>query len=197
MNQKTASTILCGCGCGKITPIASETRPKRGWVKGKQMPFYPHHTKNKWPMLEGQKQCRKCLETKPSAEFWTNNKNRDRLQNYCKSCSKTAVYSYRTTHDGHVSVVRTRHKNSLIKYRVTQADYAKMLSDQDGLCAICGNPETSTMRGFLRRLCIDHCHVTGKVRGLLCSGCNHAIGKLGDDPAILRRAADYLEAAAG
>jgi hypothetical protein len=52
-------------------------------------------------------------------------------------------------------------------------------------CAIC--------LGFMKRANVDHCHETGKRRGLLCSGCNTAIGKLKDDPEVLRRAADYIE----
>lgn len=74
-------------------------------------------------------------------------------------------------------------------YGITIADYYRMLAAQGECCAICGRHQSS----FKKRLCVDHCHRTSVVRGLLCMHCNHAIGKLGDDPSTLRRAADYLE----
>lgn len=77
-------------------------------------------------------------------------------------------------------------------YGITYADYARMLAEQDGLCAICKKPETSVQDGKVRFLAVDHCHNTGLVRGLLCMNCNSAIGRLGDDPDMLDRAAAYL-----
>lgn len=62
---------------------------------------------------------------------------------------------------------------------------------QGGVCAICLGPPAEGDRGD--RLHVDHDHVTGEVRGLLCSHCNTALGKFRDDPARLRRAAEYLE----
>lgn len=58
----------------------------------------------------------------------------------------------------------------------------------DDRCEICGIDRTPQ-----RRLGFDHDHDTGVVRGVLCSNCNSAIGLLGDDPALIRRAAEYLE----
>lgn len=70
-----------------------------------------------------------------------------------------------------------------------------MVEAQDGLCAICGRPETtrSCASGEPRRLSVDHDHVTGQVRGLLCHGCNVAIGHFGDDVEVLLSAVRYLE----
>src|SRR5574343_538867 len=56
------------------------------------------------------------------------------------------------------------------------------------VCDICGEAFASTKHRH-----VDHCHTTGKARGLLCSNCNHAIGKMKDDPELLRKAAAYLE----
>ncbi len=67
-----------------------------------------------------------------------------------------------------------------------------MLATQGGRCAIC---ETDEPRGRHSTFNVDHNHETGVVRGLLCCDCNLSIGKLGDDPARLRAAADYLERA--
>ena len=71
--------------------------------------------------------------------------------------------------------------------------YRKMLEAQDGKCAICSQPETHKRNGKLKALAVDHNHKTGAIRGLLCSDCNTGIGKLKDDPKVLRLAAQYLD----
>lgn len=66
--------------------------------------------------------------------------------------------------------------------------YEKMLNEQGGGCYLCGKEQK------YQRLHVDHCHSTGKVRRLLCNNCNNGIGKLGDNPELLIRAAEYLRA---
>ncbi len=75
-----------------------------------------------------------------------------------------------------------------IKYGITEEDYERMLEEQDHLCAICREPCSSG-----RRLAVDHCHLTGKVRGLLCMNCNIALGKLKDSVKIAQSLIRYLE----
>lgn len=77
------------------------------------------------------------------------------------------------------------------RYKITPAEYDQLLMVQGGRCAICGAQPTETKRGGLE---VDHCHATGKVRGLLCGPCNRGIGNLGDSPDVVRKAAAYLEA---
>lgn len=79
------------------------------------------------------------------------------------------------------------------KFGISQSEYSALYESQNGVCAICLNPETATRNGVVRALAVDHCHKSGRVRGLLCSNCNTGIGKLKDDPKIIRRAAQYLE----
>jgi hypothetical protein len=77
-----------------------------------------------------------------------------------------------------------------MRFGLDALDYRRLVERQDGLCAICsGGP-----LGF-SELCVDHCHTTGAIRGLLCRTCNTGIGHLRDSPELLRRALDYLEAA--
>jgi hypothetical protein len=92
-----------------------------------------------------------------------------------------------------VDVQRKRSTHRLRFYGITVEQYDQMFDNQAGLCAICEQPETMTYRGVVKQLCVDHDHVTGEVRGLLCAACNFAIGKFKDDPALLRAAAQYLE----
>ena len=74
-------------------------------------------------------------------------------------------------------------------YGLNLKDYQKMLEAQNYKCAICGSPPPNNRK---TRLSIDHCHTTGKVRGLLCDRCNRSIGLLKDDVSILQKAIDYL-----
>ena len=72
------------------------------------------------------------------------------------------------------------------EYGITEDDYQRMLASQQGACAVCLKPFSGSPH-------VDHCHATGRVRGLLCHLCNTALGKLNDDPERLRRAAAYVE----
>lgn len=84
------------------------------------------------------------------------------------------------------------------KYGIGEDDYQRILAEQGYVCAICSRPERAMFsRGDVekvKRLAIDHCHATGVVRALLCQTCNQGVGSFGDDPAMLRSAADYIEA---
>lgn len=91
----------------------------------------------------------------------------------------------------------TAHKSNLKRtYGITPEEYEEIKAEQDGVCPIC-----LRANGRTKRLAVDHDHAMVKegysvresVRGLLCGPDNRMIGRLGDDPAALRRAADYLE----
>jgi hypothetical protein len=74
-------------------------------------------------------------------------------------------------------------------YGISRDEYRAVWFRQDGLCAVCRQPE-STKRNTL--LSVDHDHVTGHFRGLLCSHCNRGIGLLQDDPKVIEAAARYV-----
>ena len=80
-----------------------------------------------------------------------------------------------------------RDKSLQARYKITQEEYDEWSKIQQHSCAICGEKSSP------KRLAVDHCHITGIIRGLLCSNCNRAIGLLKDNPRLLRGAADYLE----
>lgn len=82
---------------------------------------------------------------------------------------------------------------TLKEFGLSLDEYNQMLESQKNVCAICGCAETRTRYGKALRLCIDHDNQTGKVRGLLCSNCNVAIGLLQHDPALISEALSYLE----
>lgn len=80
---------------------------------------------------------------------------------------------------------RARWKNMGINLRPSQ--YEELKHKQENRCAVCGRPPTR------EALHADHCHKTGRVRGLLCGKCNRGVGMFDDSPTNLRRAAEYLE----
>lgn len=75
------------------------------------------------------------------------------------------------------------------KYKISIDDYNSLFEIQKGRCAICGTHQTD----LKRVLCVDHDHATGKVRGLLCSNCNHGLGQFRDSVGFLASAIKYLE----
>jgi hypothetical protein len=75
-------------------------------------------------------------------------------------------------------------------YGITLEDYQKMLDEQDCKCKICSKPAEECVRGILD---VDHCHRTGKIRGLLCTDCNNLLGRAKDSVQILQNAMIYLE----
>lgn len=77
-------------------------------------------------------------------------------------------------------------------YGITLLDYMRLFEEQGGVCAICQEPETMTLRGRVKSLSVDHDHATGYVRALLCSACNRALGYFRDNERLVQAAADYL-----
>lgn len=74
------------------------------------------------------------------------------------------------------------------KYNLTKEGYQYLFDAQNGVCAICDNPEK-----LRRRLAVDHDHISGKIRGLLCHRCNTAIGLLEDNIKTMEAAINYLK----
>jgi hypothetical protein len=89
---------------------------------------------------------------------------------------------------------RHTHTHKCKNYGITPEQYASLLASQSGLCAICKQPETMIIKGKVCDLTIDHDHVTGLVRGLLCSQCNKGLGCFKDNPALLLESVNYLQA---
>ena len=78
-------------------------------------------------------------------------------------------------------------------YGATIEWFEKQSAKQEGKCAICNQPETMKIRGKTVRLAVDHDHNSGKIRGLLCTACNRAIGLLKHDEDLLQAAIRYLK----
>lgn len=132
---------------------------------------------------------------------------------YCRDCWRAYSRRYREAHKPQFAAYkrkwtaknkeavsrnnrasRARHgaRYNLNKKIGGASTYEQLFALQNGVCAICKEPEKC---GRYKTLSVDHCHETGAIRGLLCNTCNRAIGLLKDSAAALRAAADYLEIA--
>lgn len=122
--------------------------------------------------VDGLVHCRKCERYLDKSSFW-------RQQTYCKECA-----------------VLVGHSRNLKRYGLTVDTYIDLEKEQNGICAICKNPESKK-----RRLSVDHDHSCcpgtdscGKcIRGLLCSNCNTTLGLVKDSVETLKSAIKYLE----
>lgn len=84
------------------------------------------------------------------------------------------------------------HRNTMLRanYGMTLDDYYQRYVAQEGKCAICGEKKPSSGRDGLA---VDHCHSKGHIRGLLCTHCNHGLGKFKDSVEVLAKAIEYLK----
>ena len=136
--------------------------------------------------------CTKCKVEKTEDAFHTRKDNKTKRRSHCKECTNTRNLSrYHTYEEVKASHHKASRKHSLrVKYGITLEDYDTMLELQGGGCYICGLMESSPKIKFLS---VDHNHVTGRVRKLLCNGCNTALGGVREDTEILRKMIAYIE----
>lgn len=134
------------------------------------------------------KKCYSCGIIKPVNEFYRSNIHY--FQKECKICNKQRKFKWHQTEIGKLSSTNTKLK---CRFGITLEQYNEMFKNQMGLCASCGEPETIIMNGVLKKLCVDHCHVTVRVRSLLCSGCNVALGNLKKNTSKILKLAQYNE----
>lgn len=143
-------------------------------------------------LMPTRKMCTVCKVAKPFEDFYDGYKakkqrdmtNKKYPHSRCKECDHARVRIYHKDNKAKVT------KRQLISHRrrlygLNEEEYNNMILSQNNLCAICNKPSDKTLH-------IDHDHVTGRVRGLLCSNCNLGIGLLEEDLVVLNRAIEYL-----
>lgn len=143
------------------------------------------------------KECTQCHSVKPTGEFYRLTAQKSGLNPRCKVCvnennrAYAAANSERSREWSRRRRLRSWAKKHLM---LTDEQYEALLARADGRCEVCGREErTRSLNGHSFDLAIDHDHVTLVVRGMLCRQCNTALGCAQDDPALLRKLADYLE----
>jgi len=124
------------------------------------------------------RKCRLCKENKSLYEFHKNGKY---FSGRCKSCKKhlqeTGQWK-KTPYDRYAFIERN--------YGMNKEQFLEFFASQKNKCKLCS-------RELQEKWCVDHCHTTGKIRGVLCYACNSGIGHLQEDPEILRKAIDYVQ----
>jgi len=131
--------------------------------------------------------CTKCNETKSIEEFVKSKTTKSGYRGICKTCfnayyAKRRVEKYEQVR----SYEKKFHRQRRLKYEynTTEEVISEMAQKQEHKCAICFKES---------KLVIDHCHVGGQVRGLLCTNCNTGLGQFKDNVESLRMAIEYLE----
>ena len=156
------------------------------------------------------KTCTACKEEKPLEDFWKHPQGVQGRFSQCKACAKAARQPGGIQYDSYTAKNARNNKikqsspeyqqvnkrNNLRKYNITVEEYDRMRADQNYRCATCGRHENEFSRG----LNVDHDHACcpglgscGKcIRGLLCHGCNTALGSIQDSTTVLLAMVRYL-----
>ena len=123
---------------------------------------------------------------KEQAEYYL--KNKDKKKQYYldnKERIRKRINAWEKTDVGKECNRKTKLRKH---YNMTIEQYDSILKEQNNCCKICSTHESE----FNKRLAVDHCHTTGKIRGLLCMACNILLGKAKDNINTLNNAIDYL-----
>ncbi|NVI87136.1 endonuclease VII domain-containing protein [Actinomadura sp. BRA 177] len=144
-------------------------------VEGKEVRAY----RKRVQLPEGMKYCARCETVKSVDEFGRNRARKSGIAVYCRPCYSVVIAENKRRNHG-----SERNYLLRLRYGVTEQEVTQMVADQGGTCVICLRAEPKH---------VDHSHLTGRVRGILCFKCNGALGQFKDDPRCLGDAANYLE----
>lgn len=141
------------------------------------------------------KVCAQCSVEKPVHDFNPSPNGADGYSRCCSSCWSSMTESQRNNlmareyRRENLETSRRKTYRQSLKRRlgVSIEEHDTLMVAQGGVCAICG------VNNGERRLHLDHCHTTGKIRALLCSGCNVGLGGFKDNVDLLQKAIDYLQ----
>ena len=133
------------------------------------------------------RECTKCHRDLPETSFYKQRSKKSGYKSHCKECVREQRREYYSTPQGYKYSIEKSWRDKGVEFTVEE--YDNLLQEQELGCAICG--AQSNKNGT--RLCLDHCHTTGKIRGLLCHYCNTSLGKFNDDIELLQSAIEYLK----
>ena len=140
---------------------------------------------------EGFNFCTECNKEKPLEDFGKTPDGFRGVTSKCKLCLKEKYKDRRKIYRIKYKEI-AKDKTLKRDFGISLIQYNQMLEQQNGVCAICGQPEINKNRFGIIRLAVDHNHKTGKIRGLLCDKCNHFLGLAKENINILQNAINYL-----
>jgi hypothetical protein len=152
-------------------------------------------------MDDQKKKCTDCRKDKPLRDFGKSSQYRDGHKYWCKECisRRNKTESSRERHRQYRKTERGRESRRWIElkatYGLSRADYDHLLERQGGGCAVCGSTDPTRGGNSTKYFTVDHCHVTNKIRGLLCGLCNTGLGSFRDNPDVMESAAHYIRTA--
>ena len=129
------------------------------------------------------KQCCRCKELKPETNFSKFKKNKNGLNNACKACINSWKRNYSLAHPEKIKEANKKWYAAKGRKYHLERKYGIRVEDVPQSCQVCGSR---------KRICVDHNHETGIVRGFLCNRCNVVLGKVRDNPSLLEKLALYL-----
>ena len=130
------------------------------------------------------KQCTHCNQEKDETHFNKHKLGKHGLNPVCRECRTKKQRTHRD---------KVGYGNTLkYKYGITLEQFHEMINNQNGLCYICNDKLELNNMGA-KCACIDHNHITGKVRKILCRNCNTALGHAKESKTILQKMIQYLE----
>ena len=135
-------------------------------------------------MAYSKKRCEQCGQTKSLTRFSLDLSCRDGYSSQCKVCCAKKSEEWKGNNKEKIAGYRRK-----AKYGITPEQFNDMYDSQGGKCKICGGEIINGTKSC----CVDHCHITGEIRGLLCSRCNQGLGLFQDSSSYLTRAAEYLD----
>ena len=126
--------------------------------------------------------CLKCKEEKDESLFSVDNKSKDKLRRYCKSCSNLQFKKWR---NNNLDFIRKQDRVTHYKrtYNLSDEVAEALVENRIGICPLCSREDL---------LVVDHCHTTGKVRGFICSFCNSCLGYSRENKTTLQNLIEYL-----
>ena len=149
-------------------------------------------------VCEATKRCPRCEQDKFFSAFGKDKTKKTGLSSYCLDCAKAnrkINYAKNPKHEKrklteYYKANKEQFRSYSLKslYDLSAETYKEMLAQQNSSCKICKTHENN----LKRKLFVDHCHETGKVRGLLCQSCNTMLGNAKDNVLVLQSAINYL-----
>lgn len=136
-----------------------------------------------------------CCKEEVALTSFSFRKDSGKYRNDCNPCrSKKYMEKYKDDPSVRKKSRLNSRNYSIKRYGISVEDFHKMMEVQEGKCLICSFEfcVSAEMSDLFKVACIDHCHDSGKVRGLLCRSCNSGLGQFKDSAALLEEAAKYL-----